>query len=279
MKTRAIIAAVASLVVSLVGWSCGSSKQSPAGPCTADAQCKSTEWCNNGTCVPLQTDGGTAQFPLPECTGANSSPSAGQNCGCSFDCDVGELCFDERGFGIPGGVCSRGCGGDPCPAGLVCVELETGGNVCDIPCKNAADCPKGGLCRPRTFNGPFVCTEHCQSDSDCPLVGKCDRYTGECSVTPTWLGNGDVGDACETPNDCRSGVCFPPSNSFPAGYCTAYCAPSMQGCPAGAFCVLAIDGGEDYGACFKECTSPADCRLGYGCVKAPDASVCAVAAN
>ena len=251
MSRRAIVGIAAALVAIVMTASCGGSNAPAQGPCTEDAQCESTEWCSNGTCLPLQTDGGTTQFPLPQCVGANPSPSAGQNCGCSLDCDVGELCFDEGSFGIPEGVCSRSCSSDPCPAGLECAELETGGKLCSIPCKKATDCPTGSLCRPLILNGPFVCAEHCQSDSDCPVIGKCDRYTGECSLTPVGPGTGDVGDACQTATECRSGFCFPPSSQFPDGYCSAYCSPTIQGCPGGSFCVLATDGGDDYGACFQ----------------------------
>jgi hypothetical protein len=276
MKGSTKGAATLSLGALLLAASCGSTESThAAGPCREDADCTSTQWCDNGVCRPLQSDGGmVGDSQVPGCLGANTSPSAGKNCGCSFDCDVGELCFDEKAFGIPGGVCNRGCGEEPCPAGLECTPLETGGSVCSIPCETAADCPQGSLCRPRVPGGKFVCTEHCHADSDCPLVGTCDRYTGECTTTPTGAGLGAVGDPCQTPNECRSGQCFTESVGPPGGYCTALCAPSQQGCPDGAFCVLATDGGKDYGGCFKTCQNTQDCRPGYTCVTAPDASVC-----
>lgn len=249
---------------------CGGTRASPSqGPCAKDADCDSDEWCSSGTCLPLQVDGGLGgEAPPPACLGPAQSPSAGRNCGCSFDCDVGELCIDEGAFGNPGGSCVHGCTPeDPCPNGTVCTETQSGATLCEIPCATAADCPKGSICRWSIPGGPFVCADHCQRDDDCPIIGHCDRFTGTCSVGPSGPGTGKVGDPCQTPNDCLSGVCFQPSPKFPDGYCSAYCSVSLQGCPAGASCSLGGDGGEDFGSCFDRCSSEADCRSGYACVK------------
>ncbi|MFO0565316.1 MAG: hypothetical protein U0263_06615 [Polyangiaceae bacterium] len=249
---------------------CGSTATTAKGPCRKDADCQNDEWCSSGACLPLQNDGGLGSDApaLPTCTGCSASPSAGKNCGCSFDCDVGELCIDEVSFGNPGGSCTRGCSAeDPCPEGTLCTTLATGGTACELPCTVAADCPKGSICTLAKPSG-FVCAEFCQSDQDCPLVGVCDRYTGVCSKTPAWSGPGDVGDPCQTPVDCRSGVCFPPSATFPDGYCSAYCSVALQGCPDGSVCSLAGDGGKDLGACFHTCNDKSECRPGYACVQA-----------
>ncbi|MEZ4221729.1 MAG: hypothetical protein R3B13_12430 [Polyangiaceae bacterium] len=256
--------------------SCGGAQESTTkGPCRKDADCQSTEWCDNGVCRPLQSDAGTlGDGPVPQCTGAVASPSAGQNCGCSFDCEVGELCLDEAAFEQPGGQCLRSCSTDACPDGLLCTPLTNGGSVCSIPCKSAADCPQGSLCRPRSPGEPFVCTERCHSDADCPVVGTCDLQTGVCSTKSPSPGLGGIGAPCQSANDCLSGFCFVDFERFPEGYCTSECAPSQQGCPPDAYCVLAIDGGDDYGACFKLCSGPEDCRPGYSCVVGSGVKVC-----
>ncbi|HVM95074.1 MAG TPA: hypothetical protein VMT89_01740 [Candidatus Acidoferrales bacterium] len=70
-------------------------------------------------------------------------------------------------------------------------------------------------------------------------------------------GSGAVGDACTSDASCAGRTCF---DSLPGGYCTQInCA--TNGCPAESTCFDTSDGGS---ACYKTCTSPAQCRTAEG---------------
>jgi hypothetical protein len=76
-------------------------------------------------------------------------------------------------------------------------------------------------------------------------------------------GNGDgaVGDACTSSNECGSGLYC--EDAFTGGYCTGSCVDVDSDCPTGSTC---FDVGGGAQICFKDCNSDADCgRSGYVC--------------
>jgi hypothetical protein len=218
----------------------------------------------------------------PGCLGKDSSPTAGKGCGCNDDCDFGETCATENRAGLPGGMCVRICDIDgACPAGLGCVELESGNPqtaTCFPLCQQPSDCRAGFVCGPLT-SGTFsiltdppagsFCVPFCQGDADCPHTGTCNRLTGVCNE-PAGPG-GKVGDPCTRASQCAGLVCHPDA---PGGHCSTWCSVSKQGCPEGSGCGQKREG--DWGFCVKECSSVGDCRTGYVCVLDPaaNAEVC-----
>jgi hypothetical protein len=220
------------------------------------------------------------------CQGSSGSPTATKGCGCDADCDPGERCAPETAQpqpGPPGGMCVRLCDIDgTCPAGLGCVELESGNPTtgsCFAYCGGTSDCRPGYVCGPLTV-GSFslltdpppgnFCVPFCQSDSDCPHTGSCNRSSGSCN-DPEDSGE-PIGGPCARAADCRGQICYPeqPGGSWSDGYCMTWCSVSKQGCPQGSACGQRQEG--DWGLCFMTCTSVSDCRPGYACLLDPDAN-------
>jgi hypothetical protein len=117
------------------------------------------------------------------------------------------------------------------------------------------------------FTAETYCMGLCQKDSDCPSSQTCDPYFGLCGRYDH-PETGDVGAACAQDSDCKSQLCviLP---EFPGGYCSAFCSLVGQGCPQGSVCALRYGKAGDLGTCFRVCSSTADCRQGYGCVRTP----------
>ena len=220
--------------------------------------------------------GGSAGGPVvdsgpSQCRGKATSPTAGKSCGCADDCDFGEVCASESEAGGPGGMCMHLCGIDgSCPAGMGCIELESGNPqtaACFPLCQAPRDCRPGYVCGPLTAGlfsilsdppaGSF-CVPYCQSDADCPHTGVCNRLTGVCNE-PAASG-GAVGDPCARVTQCAGIICH---TGVPGGHCSTWCSVSKQGCPEGSACGQRVDG--DWGFCLKTCNSVADCRAGYTC--------------
>lgn len=112
----------------------------------------------------------------------------------------------------------------------------------------------------------------------CPGAG-CSRVTLEAGdaitdagfvVAPGFDGGGDVGgdgdggmgDACASNNDCGSGLYC--ETAFNGGYCTADCNDSADDCPAGSTC-FDIGSDDPYQICFLDCDDESDCREGSVC--------------
>ncbi len=86
-----------------------------------------------------------------------------------------------------------------------------------------------------------------------------------------------VGDACTTDGDCGdTGICIN-RDYTPGGYCSQACVPGKDDtCPSGSTCV-SEGASNDVSACFRRCSSAADCRQGYLCIgdfKGNPAAVC-----
>ena len=205
------------------------------------------------------------------------TPSPVEDCINGIDDDgdgaIDELdadCEDVRACTIPPYGCEAGdwsCN----------VELGTGPN-----CSNGLD---------DDGDGTVDCEDpNCATDPPCrPLpciAGECagdeicEPYTGRCvpSESPAPSG-GDIGSACETDTDCRTGghLRGPPrgpacATEWPGGYCMggcSFCESSWDGpqlprreCPRGSVCLPGDQfSDQGSGACVQECQSDEDCRV------------------
>lgn len=208
----------------------------PTPECTSDAQCDATERCDptSQTCVPRP--GGLAGLGEPctessECSSdvCASSPDGGrctQRCN-GFDtssCPGGFYC-DGEALGTCGdGLCIAGASGvaplgSPCATDTDCASLMCDRGTCGSPCQPGEGtivCPMGYQCQTGSLPG-------------------CGACKPEGSL-------GDLGDACETADDCASGEC-------------------------------ARRGDETF--CTDLCTDDSDCPRGFACLSAGEFSVCA----
>jgi hypothetical protein len=92
---------------------------------------------------------------------------------------------------------------------------------------------------------------------------------------PRAPGTGGVGDACNSGNQCATGMCLNDIQSklFFGGYCTIFdCNANGAVCPDGSACK---DGGDGHQYCLKNCNPQLDimqCRQGYSCCSGPGPS-------
>ncbi|MEM9191373.1 MAG: hypothetical protein AAGF12_19535 [Myxococcota bacterium] len=193
---------------------------------------------------------------LPEIScGVAGETSDGFSCECSEECRSGfcfaeEDAFEMQGFGIPGGLCVLACANDgECEPGYACLippGLIRG--VCSIRCEGPDDCPPANLCESPFDGTPQVCNPYCQSDEEC-RGGFCDRWTGSCGATSD-PELGGLGFPCEGAAPCRGRICLN------AGFCSATCSVSRQGCPDNGVCV---ENGSGQGVCLPPCLVDEDC--------------------
>ncbi len=188
------------------------------------------------------------------------------------DCRITERCL--------GGFCGEPDTTAPGDAGECARDLDcTGGNVCldtrCVPvCRGSGDCAAGLEC---AEDGRCVRPDPCRGVM-CRAGTRCDPMSGACrAVGGNGGGNGAIGDACASDDDCSSvgAVCFEGVNPrtgdpvWPAGYCTIVgCTPGQDGsCPAGSSCYQF--GSASGTACLADCDAEgvggAGCRGGYVC--------------
>jgi MYXO-CTERM domain-containing protein len=189
--------------------------------------CPSGQVCESGTCV--SAGGGTGAV----CDGCTSDAA----------CGGGGLCLRyPDGLGYCGRACASDadCGGsnESCESvsdgSLQCVRRDaSGAGSCDV---GPGDPPGGGSTSPDpgTTPPPDPSLE-CTSSRDCADDERCDA-SGTCIPVAT----GDMGDACETSEDCVSGLCAVDSMRDET-YCTSLCSESAP-CPTGFSCVSAGGG-------------------------------------
>jgi hypothetical protein len=211
--------------------------------------------------------GTLALVAAASCATSNAPPdpfkacqeSCGGCCTPAGDC-VGFPSQDKVTCGSQGQACIA-CGlGNTCSNGA-CVPFnpppDSGSPDAGPPdagqlCGNAGEaCCRGGGCYlPLTCSAGNICV------SSAPDAGPPDA--GSDAGT-----KGDIGAACSTGANCKSGTCGP-SNQFPGGYCTQSCA---GGCPAGSTCGTIVGGSTNY--CLETCSPagslPAGTRGGYVC--------------
>jgi hypothetical protein len=280
--TKQVVLAVGFVASVLAIASCSSEDSQSSSGCTSVADCKSSEVCQNGKCIPLiDPDAGTdagedssSQDVVNEAQACLGQQPPASPCVCPGDCEVGSQCVDELTTGYPGGFCARICTPtDACPGDLLCVELEPGDPTtagCVKPCTESTDCPAGSVCQTLVAGGELLCGPLCQSDSDCPALGTCDKYTGSCGNfgNPN-LGKADTGEPCTSGADCISTFCINVA-PFTDGYCSAFCSLSKQGCPTGSWCTANWSNVGDVGVCFKTCNDVSECQTGLQCAAYTD---------
>lgn len=263
-----------------------SSNETASSGCRGDADCKSDETCQQGSCVKLTADAGAdtgADSPAETsatCIGMQPGPTSGGPCGCATDCGAPEICLDETSTGTPGGRCLRGCPTGSCPGDQLCLQAtpgQPGTESCFRKCVTNSECPSSQICQTLESGGELICSPFCQSDADCPAIGKCDPYSGLCLASPVYKGSKETGDACAEDTECKSQFCITGVAKFPEGYCTAFCSLEKQGCPDGSHCMPIWSSVGDTGLCLNKCTTETECRSGYGCVgtsQFPGVKVC-----
>lgn len=151
--------------------------------CTADSECGPGEVCDNGECVPEQTNGG--------CTSDADCPG-------TQVCQNGSCVEPDPGNGNGGCTSDADCPGTQLCQNGTCVEPDLG-------CTSDADCAGDLVCE----NGECVSPSGngnggCASNAECPGDQVC--VNGEC-LDPNGNGNGNGG--CETNAECPgSQVCI-----------------------------------------------------------------------
>jgi hypothetical protein len=173
---------------------------------------------------------------------------------------VGASCLNDSGCslnvacatGMPGGMCTYTCGGDPCPAGAVCADLRASGSglICATECSAQSDCRSGYTC--------------CPGLGACVPAANCPPQSRPASA--------DLGLACGA--GCLPGeICAGnPNPEFPGGACTAACNPNDQStCPANGKCVSTSTGSFCFPLCAGGCSAPLSSCVDGAC-RAPGGS-------
>jgi hypothetical protein len=235
--------------------------------CATSADCPGGFYCGeyNGarTCIPGAAM--TAQTP-PTGTG-----TPGQYCTASAQCASGSCVF-PTGFAL--GICEKASAA-ACPGNTLATGLTP--DLCARTCVGDLDneCSGGAHTCVDFGLASLVCLPNlCHSNDDCVGGRLCDPNSGDCVVAIPSTG-GEIGTACTTGADCKSGQCFaqqvaPPL--FVGGYCMATCTrlPDLSDtCPNGALCVNTIAIGAE-GLCFDLCDTGGlsrygACRPAYNC--------------
>lgn len=199
-------------------------------PCAADADCttglcapnpidacvkRCEADCGSDQCVQLQYPGFTQD---PICyPGTGGSKQFGAPCDLYGEC-AGGYCMAVEGFG---GVCTRDCDTDPCPANFEC-KTYTFGKVCEPDaswtppqgradlgesCVENRDC-KSYLCLPvgTTRSCSQICDkgdpQSCPAGFDCATLAGSD-YCVPGAAPPTKAG---LGEACSADDGCEDGL-------------------------------------------------------------------------
>jgi cysteine-rich repeat protein len=100
------------------------------------------------------------------------------------------------------------------------------------------------------------------TDAAVPDAATPDAAAPPDAAVPDARPKSPVGDPCGADTDCAGDLCLTDQTTipFPGGACSELC--PAGGCPAGSTCTALSVGA----VCLPDCTSPAGCRAGYGCV-------------
>lgn len=178
--------------------------------------------------APPEANYGEACTEVSECTAANGLPP--------------RCLSDAQGFA--GGYCSAPCasGIDDCGDGAICLDTSVGG-LCVRECGVAAECRDGyGCC---SVEASAACLPS-------GLVADCAEPEPDPDPEPE-PGDGELGEACGSDDDCGAGIdpmCF---SQIPGGYCTSNC-ETDDDCGGG---VCANLGG--FALCLAPCGSDGAC--------------------
>lgn len=165
---------------------------------------------------------------------------------CSADPRLAAVCLP----GFPGGYCTAFCevGSDDCGAGALCVPSTT-----------------GGICVPSCAADPLVCR---------PEYGCCDVGIGFGCLPPGTidgceavgpLGDGELGDPCESAADCGAGAQPACYDDIEGGYCTSFGCRTDGDCGDGGVCQTGFTS-----LCLRGCEGADDCEDGQECCDVRD---------
>jgi hypothetical protein len=169
------------------------------------------------------------------------------------DCDS-SLCFQQERWGEStgwtGGYCSDECSGS-CERGAECVEIGED-SYCMASCEQDSDCRNGYVCSPSVH----ACLPDCREGWDCGDAYVCDEDAEDGGYCFKEDGH-DLGEPCDSYDECLSGYCLPDSSGWTDGMC------SMESdvCPENFLATL-IDG---LNLCLPSCDDSGECREGYLC--------------
>ena len=247
--------------------------------CSSDTDCRNGYFCDipdgadAGICdaidsTPPPADAGL-DVPISTDTGADAPADAVEPGGANYGaaCEAATDCVAANGLparcladsqGFPGGYCSATCaaGIDDCGGSAVCLETSVGG-LCVVECAAASEC--------RDF---YECCA-VEASAACLPAGLANECLPPDEEPPPPGGDGELGDGCESDDDCGAGdepACF---TQVPGGYCTSDCEDDSQ-CDGG---VCANLGGVSL--CLAPCGSDGTCggeleccdvRFGDACV-------------
>jgi hypothetical protein len=248
-----------------------------------------TVGCDNG---PTPTDAPLADAPVLEPSylfGPCVSDAQCEHLG------EGAICREAE-TGPTEGYCTVPCDDrTPCDAfGRYhhCLTLaDESQSYCVPQCRNGADCVRDSwTCDPQA--GPTgddgVCVSVCETDAECGGTAVCNPESSRCEAPPVDLTGAAHGEPCAGPTDCTSGFCVTEGTAAqPSGWVGGMCVGICRvpdgfnstnfyegdtlprgGCVEGAVCIPGAQmAAGDLGTCYRECTSTADCRPGYGCLQ------------
>jgi hypothetical protein len=164
-------------------------------PCLSNAQCSTTQWCDNFYCAPQCS-------ALVPCSNGRACDSVTKTCvtPCGAGCPSGQACVAS--------VCRSACDGSfMCSPGFVCDTQ----NHCVPECATEPDCGQQHL---TCVAGQCVPKGTCTNDLDCASDKMC--LVGLCQPRPTARVDGGAGPfACTSACNCKlsewctGGVCLP----------------------------------------------------------------------
>jgi hypothetical protein len=249
--------------------------------CTGSAQCPSSSYCSNGTCLPKVANGGQCSAP-GQCASNFCADGVCCNSVCPGPCAT---CSASRGATADGQctvmpATSSGPGNngacDPYRCSGTSNACATNCSV-DANCLNTAYCTAANTCVPRKLPGA-TCTRDSECSTSACIEGFCcDRdCRGQCDACSK--AKGAVADGTCTPlplgttpspDECGSYLCD--GEGF---YCATTCKTDAA-CAAGKFCSngSCVDGLNLGSACTKDrqCNS-GFCTDGVCCSSACDGS-------
>ena len=236
------------------GYFCDVPAEASTGIC--DAIDGTTPSADAGLDVPLITDtGADAPSDAVEPSAANYGAACEGVSDCVAANGLPPRCLsDIQGFA--GGYCSAACatGIDECGGNAVCLETSAGG-LCVVQCEAASECRSEYECCSVEASAaclPAGLAGQCLPPDDPPPVG----------------GDGELGEACESDDDCGAGAepaCF---TQIPGGYCTSDC-DGDEDCGDG---VCANLGGVSL--CLAPCDSDGTCGGELECCDAGFGDAC-----
>ena len=205
-------------------------------------------------------------------TSSKDDGQEGSACLDGTDCDDDLRCVRPTS-GEEMGVCSAPTDdreeGESCDAPEQCASGLCHDDQCAYSCIDDTDCPDDrscdrdeGICEGDEEPEPQVCSSpmDCDDDTTCniPTFDEDDFVDGAICGS-TFPGEGGLGEACTSIDDCESAYCWL-SDDETTGECSVFC-DDVADCADHQAC---IDRGP-LGVCLAECTTNDDCDGGNVC--------------